>query len=214
MKVICIYKITNKINNKIYIGSSNNFRNRWKNHTNSLNRNVHENDHLQKAWNKYGKDNFEFNIILLCEEFELLKYEQWYLDNVIRFGIDYNIAKFAGAPMRGAVFTKEHRKKLSEARIGKTLSKETKHKMSVSRIGNKNPMYGKTRSDGVKKSIRDANKKLSIEQVREIHKIHNNKTITHNKLGEIFNTSRENITNILNGNRWKDVYKEVYDGHK
>ena len=35
-----------------------------------------------------------------------------------------------------------------------------------------------------------------------------------NKLGEIFNTSRENITNILNGNRWKDVYKEVYDGHK
>ena len=80
---IWIYQIRNKVNNKIYIGSTNNLERRWENHIYQLKNNIHHSIKLQKAWNKYGEDNFEFSII---EEFnsdnEDDKYikEQYYLD--------------------------------------------------------------------------------------------------------------------------------------
>lgn len=78
-----IYQIKNKVNNKIYIGSTTNLERRWENHVYQLKNNTHHSIKLQKAWNKYGEDNFEFSII---EEFnsdnEDDKYikEQYYLD--------------------------------------------------------------------------------------------------------------------------------------
>ena len=80
---IWIYQIKNKVNNKIYIGSTTNLERRWENHIHQLKNNIHHSIKLQKAWNKYGDDNFEFSII---EEFnsdnEDDKYikEQYYLD--------------------------------------------------------------------------------------------------------------------------------------
>ena len=80
---IWIYQIRNKVNNKIYIGSTNNLKRRWESHIYQLKNNMHHSIKLQKAWNKYGEDNFEFSII---EEFnsdnEDDKYikEQYYLD--------------------------------------------------------------------------------------------------------------------------------------
>ena len=53
-----IYKITNKITQKIYIGSSKNIRKRWKAHRTLLNREKHYNEHLLAAYKKYGKENF------------------------------------------------------------------------------------------------------------------------------------------------------------
>ena len=53
-----IYKITNKINNKIYIGSSYSISKRISEHKYQLRRNSHPNIHLQSSWNKYGEDNF------------------------------------------------------------------------------------------------------------------------------------------------------------
>ena len=58
-----IYKITNKQNDKFYIGSSTNIEMRWYAHKSYLRRNVHANQHLQNAWNKYGEDNFIFSIL-------------------------------------------------------------------------------------------------------------------------------------------------------
>lgn len=60
---IGIYKITNIVNGKIYIGKSQNIEKRFKAHINDLNRNCNHNPHFQNAWNKYGKDNFKFEII-------------------------------------------------------------------------------------------------------------------------------------------------------
>ena len=74
-----IYMIINKINNKIYIGQARNIKERWKNHINDLKNNKHYNRHLQGAWNKYGKDSFEFIIICECEEKDLDELEQYYI---------------------------------------------------------------------------------------------------------------------------------------
>ena len=78
-----IYQIENKINSKVYIGSSNNIKRRWQKHKALLRHNKHPNSHLQAAWNKYGEDSFEFSIIEECSLSDLLNKEQYYLDTLL-----------------------------------------------------------------------------------------------------------------------------------
>lgn len=125
MKVI--YKITNILNGKFYIGSTINYNRRIKSHIKTLNENKHRNPKLQKSWNKNGIDNFKFEIIEKCDD-NLLEREQYYI-NVLKpydDNIGYNILIDVGFTWTGS----KH-------------SKKTINKMKKSKIGNKNPMYGK-----------------------------------------------------------------------
>jgi group I intron endonuclease len=79
--MVGIYYITNTINNKIYIGSSNNIEKRHKDHFRNLRLGNHSNKHLQSAVTKYGLDNFSFKAIELCEREDLLIIEQEHIDN-------------------------------------------------------------------------------------------------------------------------------------
>ena len=58
-----IYKITNQINNKVYIGQADKLDYRKQRHFYQLEQNKHHNEHLQRAFKKYGKYNFMFEII-------------------------------------------------------------------------------------------------------------------------------------------------------
>ena len=53
MSICGIYKITNKINNKKYIGQSIHVKERIAEHKNQLKNNTHHNQYLQNAYNKY-----------------------------------------------------------------------------------------------------------------------------------------------------------------
>lgn len=75
-----IYKIINLIDGKYYVGSSTNIYKRWKEHIRLLNNNQHHNDHLQYAWNKYGKKSFNFVIVENTEITSIKIIEQKYLD--------------------------------------------------------------------------------------------------------------------------------------
>lgn len=94
-KISGIYKIINKVNGKIYIGSSKDIRNRWHRHRYVLKAGTHHSPHLQASWNKYGEDNFEIVIVEECSIDDLLPKEQYYLDNLQP---EYNFQKIAGAP--------------------------------------------------------------------------------------------------------------------
>lgn len=64
-----IYKITNLINNKVYIGQTNNWKRRKAYHISKLKNNDHPNRHLQLSINKYNIINFTFEILendLIC----------------------------------------------------------------------------------------------------------------------------------------------------
>ena len=63
-----VYKITNKINGKFYIGSSINITDRELRHKSDLSCGTHHSKHLQRAYDKYGKENFKFEILELCNE--------------------------------------------------------------------------------------------------------------------------------------------------
>jgi group I intron endonuclease len=95
-----IYKITNIVNGKFYIGSSEDVDNRWKiEHVGNLRRNQHCNPKLQHSWNFHGGDKFSVEIL---EEVEprkelLLEREQYYLDTLKPYdrNIGYNICPTA-----------------------------------------------------------------------------------------------------------------------
>ena len=93
--VICgVYKITNIINGKFYIGSSKNIYSRWYQHKKKLNDNIHGNAHLQNAWNKYGEKNFKFEIIEQCINELQFEREQYYLNKLNPFDNNgYNIVR-------------------------------------------------------------------------------------------------------------------------
>jgi len=89
--MVGIYKIENIINKKCYYGSSKNIEKRWSCHKNDLNKNKHDNSYLQRAWNKYGKENFIFEIVELCskdcDDIKLKEIEQKYLDLKPKYNI-------------------------------------------------------------------------------------------------------------------------------
>lgn len=147
-----IYKITNIQNNKIYIGSAHNFRERWARHKCQLNSQKHHSKHLQRAWNKWGEKNFKFEIIEECEDAVLLEREQYYLDTLKPFSPNgYNESKKAtncvlygenngmygkkgkDNPNFGRKNTDETKRKMSESAKGKKRSEKTKKKLSETR---------------------------------------------------------------------------------
>lgn len=75
-----VYKITNLLNNKMYIGSSVNLVNRSTNHRKNLKDNKHDNLHLQSSYNKYGGQNFLFEVIEYCNREILIEREQYWID--------------------------------------------------------------------------------------------------------------------------------------
>lgn len=72
-----IYCITNTLNNKVYIGGTNNFKRRELEHFSNLKHNRHSNPHLQYSYNKYGKENFEFSIVETTDK--LVEKELYYM---------------------------------------------------------------------------------------------------------------------------------------
>lgn len=63
MPVSGIYSIRNKINDKLYIGSSIDILKRFGRHRFCLRKGIHDNIHLQSSWKKYGEDSFDFEIV-------------------------------------------------------------------------------------------------------------------------------------------------------
>lgn len=77
-----IYKITNVINNKFYIGSAFNLNQRFNRHKRELTLNIHSNKKLQNSVNKYGIKNFKFEILANCPKEYCIKLEQYFIDNL------------------------------------------------------------------------------------------------------------------------------------
>jgi group I intron endonuclease len=134
-----IYKIENLVNGKIYIGSSVDIKNRWRQHLGYFSRGKHGNVYLQRAWDKYGSENFKFDIIEKCDTGILAEREQYYIDlfDACKFG--YNLSPTAGSNL-GMIHSEEFRKKISLAQMGKKRgphSEEHKRKISLSETGKK-----------------------------------------------------------------------------
>lgn len=85
-----IYKITCLANNKCYIGQSVAIKRRWNEHQKALSKGTHYNTYLQNAYNKYGKDNFIYEILEQCPKEKLNEREQFYIQLFNSFKDGFN----------------------------------------------------------------------------------------------------------------------------
>ena len=149
-KQIGIYKITNKIDGKSYIGKTGmNFGDRWDSHRSLLNTGKHDNPYLQNAWNKYGADKFEFTVVQIVESPGVLNgLEIKYITEYREAGLCYNL----------------HDGGSGGYNFGKHLSAETKRK-----IGEKNRvnMLGRKASDATRRKMSESHFKRYAEWTNE-----------------------------------------------
>jgi group I intron endonuclease len=231
-KISGIYKILNKANGKYYVGSSIDLNKRWSSHKKSLIRNKHPNIHLQRAWNKYGMDNFEFGILEYVNENDLLKHEQKYLEDEDENR--YNICRTAGNTL-GIKASSETRLKMSLQRRGVKrcpCSEERKRKQSKTlkeryKNGLEHPLkgkhhicaganhylYGKHRPEEIRQKISTTLRGVPLSQERKekLSLVRRDKTI-HNlvniQTNEAFTgTKQDFIRKYNNGKRCYPIYQ-------
>lgn len=85
-KICGIYKITNTTNDKVYIGQSVDIKHRFDNHKYNFKHNAYPSYALYKAMNKYGIENFRFEIIEKCDEDVLNDREIYWIKKYNSFG--------------------------------------------------------------------------------------------------------------------------------
>jgi hypothetical protein len=76
-----VYQIRCVPTGKIYVGSAVNLRKRWDQHRRHLRKHKHGNRYLQHAWDKYGEEQFVFEILELVDVANLLEAEQEWIDS-------------------------------------------------------------------------------------------------------------------------------------
>lgn len=162
-----IYKTTNLVNGKIYIGR----------HKSSVFTNYKGSGKaLWNAINKYGWDNFKVELLCECESSEELnEKEKFYIkeyntkDKSIGYNISdggeqgYPILSGKNNPMYGKRMSDESRKKMSDSQKGKTIPLEVRNKMSESHKGKK-----KSLETRIKMSEYQRNRVVSKETCRKI----------------------------------------------
>ncbi len=121
-----IYRITCTANGRFYIGSAVNLQRRWRVHQHYLSHGTHQNQHLQRAFDKHGSESIVFEIVEFILPAFLLEREQYYLDKLQPFGKKgFNIDRVAGSRM-GHECSAATREKLRLANFGKTYGEETR----------------------------------------------------------------------------------------
>lgn len=225
-----VYAIINIINGKVYIGSSKNIVKRFNSHKRDLKNSTHHNRYLQRAWDKYGEDCFEFEVLEYVEDvIELLEVEQYYMDSTKCYFKEYgyNNSVKAGNCL-GVKHTEETRKKMSESSKGMVHTDETKRKIGE---GQKNkiikPVSEETRRKlseaGKGKKVKEETKikigekqqgslnhasKIGEIDAKEILFLMMNYNITQKKVGEVFNLTFQTVSSIKRRKIWGHIVLE------
>lgn len=175
-KISGIYAIVHTPTKRRYVGSAVFIERRTQWHKTILRRNKHHSIALQRAWNKYGENAFEFLILEICSIDMLICREQYYINEQSEF----NSSKTAGSKLgikdsektrirkrlayKGHLNKPETRAKMAKTVTGHLVSQETRNKisaklkgiklrpetcakMSASRTGRLNPYFGRKHSD-------------------------------------------------------------------
>lgn len=147
-----IYSIQNKINGKRYIGQSKNIERRFKDHLSRLENGNHDNDYLQKSFDKYGGQCFEFKIVCECSIEDLDKEEKRFINLYGTYLQGYNLT--------------------TGGEISPMLMPEIRNKVSEAMKGEKNHNYGKQFSKQHKSKIKESNKgKHNLKNITGFYRV-------------------------------------------
>lgn len=216
-----IYLLTNKVNSKFYVGVTNNYKKRMREHKGTYN-----NYPISKAIKKHGWNNFVSHILLETADAEYAyrfaetSFIQQYHSNNPEKG--YNLTSggqgtlgYSPTPetrqkMRekklGRKLTPEHIKNISESNKNHIVSEDTRQKISKANKGKK-PWLGKTLTKEHKEILSELKAKdwQLLSPQNEIIKIHNMRKFCIDN-----NLHHSAITRVLQGKQshhkqWKKV---------
>lgn len=90
-KICGIYKITNNLNGKCYVGQSKDIKRRWKEHQSKWMQRNEPQKALYRAFKKYGVENFSFEILQKCPVAELDEREEYWIRKLDSCKNGYNM---------------------------------------------------------------------------------------------------------------------------
>lgn len=206
-----IYAIINIINGKFYIGQTRQkFIKRYWNHRWKLNKNNHDNQHLQNSWNIYGADNFIFKAIESFDDIKLLDknpellndLEIQYINKYRKLDLCFNIDDGGKGGHKGIPLTDEQKHKIAirnrELNLGKKHSEVTKQKMSDSRRGKHYDRYTDI---------------LNFEIVTDIkQRLINGETAV--EISKVLGVDYKLINNLIANNTWSMVKVDGWDEYR
>lgn len=200
-----IYLITCTANNKIYVGSSAHVHDRQQKHFSTLKSNKHHNQHLQRAFNKYGSDFFEFEILETCLNLEdMLSREQYWIDKLRAAdnNVGFNMCPVAGSCL-GRNVKEETKKKISQSKLGHSVSVDTRRKLSIALKSN---IVAAQTLDRIAASRR----KLSDEQILNIFNLRF-EGVSFKNISKYVNYDNAKVSQLLAGK--KKFYNKVIDSN-
>lgn len=124
-KISGIYKITAKHNGKVYIGQSNDIYTRWRSHWKQVNRG--DNDCLHNYMRKYGKDNFEYEIIEKCNQSIINEREKYWISYYDSYNNGLN-STLGGEGVKGKTYSDKEKEEM------RTFAKDSKKSKPVLQI--------------------------------------------------------------------------------
>lgn len=214
-----IYQIYCNVNDKVYIGQTNNLQRRFAEHKKRLNskKMKHHCIHLKRAWELYGAEAFEFKVLEECSLEELNKREQYYLDFFDKERL-FNIGLIAEAPKRGVKLSDSTKNKLRELNsgsnnpnYGKQRTIETKQKISQANSGKNHWHYGRSCTEEEKHKNSLAHRgdkshlaKLNWEIVRQLRKEFKEDKTNCAELARKYNLNRFTVWDIIKEKTWKE----------
>lgn len=223
-KISGVYEIVNTVNGHRYIGSSVDIINRWRVHKSALGLSKHHSPYLQRSWDKYGQDFFEFTVLECCEKEQLIDREQYFIDTLKP---TYNISPTAYSCL-GVKHSEETKKRISISKSGDNCSDETRIRLSISHKGKTSPRKGCTLSPETRQKISEVqighvaseetrakmrasapkgenrvNSKLTLDQVNEIRNCYIPIKVSQRKLATEYGVNQQVIWAIVNNKIWR-----------
>lgn len=222
MKDFCVYIVHNIVNNKVYVGKTNDPKKRWRKHVEAAmsDREDHK-FYIHRAIKKYGADNFIFTSIqeFGTEREQDLAEKYWiryFNSRNNKFG--YNLTD-GGEGCVGRIVSQPTKDKISSSLTGHVVLRSTrdkiiskliniekpqvfKNKISKARTGTVHAPSTKIKLSAAKLGELNPNSKLDVKKAKEIRRL-SILGFTTKQLSEMFGVSKRTILNVVSYQSWK-----------
>ena len=225
-KVRGIYKVTNKINGKVYIGQSVDIGRRWREHMTAK-----DDIYFHKAIQKYGVENFEWEVIEQCKKKDLDEREIYWIEYYDSFNKGYNCTRggdgvsggedhprWKGGVTSDEDYYRQNSKQYYQANKEK---KKEYYETNKEKIKEKAKEYYETNKEKAKeygKEYYEENKEKRKQQHKQYYQV--NKEKIKEKKKEYYEAHKEKMKqqmkewNEANKEKKKEKMKEYYETNK
>ena len=169
-----LYFIYNQVNNKLYVGITNNTKIRWGRHKSISQSKKLRKQAIHYAIYKYGIESFIFKQVEILDNFKtaVVREIEW---------IDF--------------LKKEGYQLYNETNGGEG-------SLGIQKFGSDNPNFGKNMKNYVKEKLLTSRRKLNDQQIKEINELCSSGNYSQTQLSKRFNVSLTQIHRIVNGKSW------------